>query len=642
MFIASFLTVVFFLNRSKTTKARKQAFIILSDAFLVLSALYCCFVYNVKNSETYFGRDVVTEKQIWIGEIIDLPQEKDKFYKAKLKITSVRQNREFKNVNGEMVVFFKKPISEALIKPRNVIVLQSGFNVIDAPLNPGEFNYHDFLANKNIYYSGFFDSSNCKLLKRNEEFSLINFGIEIKQKIIRTFRNSDLSNDAANLCIALLTGYDDDIDSETINAFAHSGTLHVLSVSGLHTGILYAVLIFILGIFDKNKKFKLLQLIIIIISLWFFVLITGFSPPVLRAVIMLNLLVVGRFYFNYGSQSAINILAVSAFAILFFNPLLLFDAGFLLSYTAILGIIYFEPYVSSWIVTENYFLKKIWQLASVSISAQISTLPIVLFMFHQFPIWFVFSNLIVIPLCTIIMFIGFLVMMKLSFVTPVINLITKLIYLLIHLTDNPHWGYLEYIDFTKKDALILCFVILLLTLFLKRKSYTFGFAFLALLIFWQFGSLLEVINKKSTENINIYHLNKKSAFDIKNKTRLFYISNCTENDFNFHIKSNHTSYNYPQKYFLNIDFVQANNLSFFHYKNKLHTNLINFLKPDVLLISNETILDTLVLKNSNLKTIIADGSNSYKQIKNLKKMADKFGVPFYSTKEKGFLSIDLN
>lgn len=639
LILGALLSFLFFLDSKRSTMTSRYSFIALADVFLFLCALYCCFAYNAKNNEKFYGKYVKNEQQFFTGEVIDLPQEKEKFLKVKLSLNGLKVKDSICEVKGVLIAYFKKPIDKSILKPGNIVVFESRLNMVDGPLNPNEFNYKEFLANKNIFYQSFVDSGNCSLYGNKENFSLMNFGLSIKQKIIHAFKNSDLDPEAANLCIALLTGYDDDINSETISAFAHSGTLHVLSVSGLHTGILYGILIFVLGIFDRNRKYKFIQLLIIIFSLWFFALITGFSPPVLRAVIMLNLLATGRFYFNYASENAINVLAVSAFWILFFSPLLLFDTGFLLSYMAIIGIIYFEPHITALVKSENYFVNKIWQLSSVSIAAQISTLPITLYLFHQFPIWFVFSNLIVIPLCSGIMLLGFLVILKLNFISPIINSLTKVIYFLIHLTDDPHWGYLDEIDFSATDMLLLSLCILLLTVLLTRRSYPAGFALALIILFWQFNSILECFSKKSSSQITIYQINKGSAVDIKNKTTLFYDSSISENDHNFHVKPNHTSYNYPQMISSNIDFVKGEKTSFFYYKNSSHRPLIDFLKPDVILVSNDAELQEPL---TNIKTLIADGSNSYKQIKKLKRLCDKFAVPFYSTKEKGYISLNLN
>ncbi|MBP7809633.1 MAG: ComEC family competence protein [Bacteroidia bacterium] len=638
--LISLLTVgvLYFGNRKTTSQQSKWLYIFVSDVFLVLAGLHCCYLYDVKNNAEYYGHYVNFESQTWVGEVKDLPVEKEKFYKVQMEVKAL-QNKQ--HLSGKVLVYLKKPFDVALLKPGNSLSISSIFNLAKPPLNPHEFNYKEFLERKNIYYQSFIDANEITLLSKPTNFSLLNFGLEIKQKIKTAFESSSLNKEAAQLCIALLTGYDDEINSETINAFAHSGTLHVLSVSGLHTGILYAVLVFLLGVIDKHKQYKILHLIVITLSLWFFVLITGFSPPVLRAVIMLNLIALGRFYYSYSSLHAVNILAVSAFVLLVFNPLLIFDTGFLLSYSAVLGILYFEPVFTALVNSRFSFINKIWQLTSVSLAAQITTLPITLFLFHQFPLWFIFSNLLVIPLCTIVMFLGILLLLKLSFIAPVVNFCTTLIFNCIHLTDAPGIGYIDHIDFGWRDLSFLTAFIIATTFFIKQRTYVYATGATVLLIVWQLSSLVEVIDKKSSSHLSIYQINKQSAVDLKNTQHVYFNANTSASNYSYHIKNNHTFYNYPSIESLNYDFVKSNRFSLLKLSAANQKALISFLKPDYLLVSDNLEVDESYFSAVNLKLVIADGSNKYWNIKKLRSLCDKFAIPFHSTAEKGYLQLDL-
>lgn len=637
LFLFAALTALFFLNRKKTSEKSKWTYILFSDLFFVLAGFYSCYVYDARNDSEYFGNYVTEKEQVWLGEIKDLPVEKEKFYKV---LAEVRTLKDKGNLKGKVFVYIKKPFNVSLLKPGNIFRSESRFIRPKAPLNPNEFDYKRFLELKNIYYQGFVEPANFKLLSEQKDFSLVNFGLQIKQSVKNILEASALNKETAQLCIALLTGYDDEIDAGTINAFAHSGTLHVLSVSGLHTGILYGVLVFLLGIIDKHKKYKFLQLVIITLALWFFVLITGFSPPVLRAVIMLNLIAVGRFYYAYSSSHAVNILAVSAFLILVFDPMLIYDTGFLLSYSAVLGILYFEPSFSSIVNSRFKLINKTWQLVSVSLAAQIATLPISLLLFHQFPLWFIFSNIIVIPLCGVVMCLGLLMFVKLSFVAPVLNLCSAVIFYIIHLTDSPRFGYIDNIDFGWRDLVFLCVFIVSVSLFLKEKRYVYAAGAATLLILWQLVSLFEIIEKKNNAHLSIYHVNKQTSVDVKNANHLYFNSLLSNSDYNYHVKPNHTFYNYPDTDSLNFGMVFSPKLKFLKLDSNEQNGLIGFLKPDYLLVTgNVELTETPVLKT--IKLVIADGSNKYQNIKKLKALCDKFAVPFHSTSEKGYIQLDL-
>ena len=162
-----------------------------------------------------------------------------------------------------------------------------------------------------------------------------------------------------------------------------------------------------------------------------------------------------------------------------------------------------------------------------------------------------------------------------------------------------------------------------------------------MLICWQGVSLFEVATKKTLCHIGIYHINKQTAIDLKNKTQLIFTDSTSLSNYNYHIKNNHAFYNYPQTNRVNYDYVKSKNVSLLKVSASNHQYLIKFLKPDYLLITNNTELCENYLKASKIKLLIADGSNNYKVIKELRLLCDKFGIPFYSTSDKGYLQIKV-
>jgi competence protein ComEC len=633
------LAVLFFNNRSRFgIQQNTKLFILAADIFLFLAAIQCCYLNDIKNNKNYYGHYIGQEKQIWSGEIIELPVEKENFIRI---MVEVKAFKDAPAVCGKTILYLKKPYDVSFLEPGTRLNIKSTFIPVQGPMNPHEFNYKEFLARKNIYYTCFAGQGDVEIAGHAQDFSLIYFGSEIKKRILETFTAPALDKEASQLCSALLTGYDDEISPETINAFAHSGTLHVLSVSGLHTGILYTVLVFVLGIIDRNKKYRLLQLIVITLVLWGFVFITGFSPPVLRAAIMLNLIATGRFYYSYASHHGLNILAVSAFIILVFDPLLIMDAGFLLSYFAVAGILLFEPPITRLVGSRYWIVNKTWQLTSVSLAAQISTLPITLFLFHQFPVWFVFSNLIVIPLCIGLMALAFLFLVKLTFLAPLINLSSAFIFFTIHLTDSPGIGYIDHIDFGLSDLLFLAALIISTALFIKSNSYTHAAAAFSLLIIWQIFSLIEAGSKKASSHIAVYQIKKQSAIDLKNNSSLLFLNGLSRDNYNYHVNYNHAFLNYPEINVMKMQFMVYGNSKFLCIDDPAHSLLIKHLKPDHIVVRNNLELPEEILKDVKPKLIIADGSNNYPVLKKLKALCDKFAIPFYSTAKSGYIQIEL-
>jgi competence protein ComEC len=224
---------------------------------------------------------------------------------------------------------------------------------------------------------------------------------------------------ALAVATAIMLGYRDYVTDEVMQAYAGSGVLHILSVSGLHVAVLFYVLNILLGWMDKKRKLKIMKGILVIIIMLFYAGITGLSPPVLRSVWMFALIITARLLNR--DVSMYNVLAVSCLVLLIWDPYFIADVGFQLSYIAVAGIVYLYPMLHSLLPLPSFDFKRpfhfiariltylydfIWGLVCVSISAQIATFPISLYYFHTFPNFFLLSNLLVIPLSNFVLISG--------------------------------------------------------------------------------------------------------------------------------------------------------------------------------------------------------------------------------------------
>ncbi|MEQ9413126.1 MAG: ComEC/Rec2 family competence protein, partial [Cyclobacteriaceae bacterium] len=187
----------------------------------------------------------------------------------------------------------------------------------------------------------------------------------------------------------------DGIDNELQSAYASSGAMHVLAVSGLHVGILYGIVMLLFRPFRNLAWSRWVIAIISLMALWSFAFITGLSPSVLRAVTMFSFIAIAK---PFGRRTSIyNTLASSAFILLLFDPFLIMSVGFQLSYLAVLGIVTIHrPLYQLW-EPRSAILDWVWNISCVSIAAQLATFSLGILYFHQFPVYFLFSNFFVIP-----------------------------------------------------------------------------------------------------------------------------------------------------------------------------------------------------------------------------------------------------
>ncbi|MDP3558411.1 MAG: ComEC/Rec2 family competence protein [Bacteroidota bacterium] len=621
----------------------KRLFLICLDIFFLLFAINLVNKSNLIKQSSYYGNYLKLDSINYIiATINDIPTEKENFIKCQLSINAVKTNLGYQQVEGNVIGYFRKPISKDVIKVGSTYILKTNLMDVSPPQNPYEFNYKNYLFNKQIYHMAFIENGSFDLLDIPLQINKIwYYGLIIKQYVLDKLKNSELSQNAYGICAALLTGYDDDIDKQIVDSFSHSGTLHVLSVSGLHTGLIYLVLSFLFDLVDRKRKYKLLKFLLITFLLWGFALMTGFSAPVLRAVIMFNLLGFGKIFFRSDSRNQINILLVSAFILLCYNPFFITEVGFLLSYFAVFGLLYFQPkLVSIWQPT-NSIMNWLWQGASVSLAATISTLPLTLFYFKQFPLWFFVCNILVVPASFAILLLALLIVFKFGIAAILVNYITNWLIAFITFFNSSKFGFIDSIDFSFTDAIFLSLFLILLSTAIQTKSYRQISFSVLLLIFWQISSLMQSYNSKTDNLLAVYQINKDHTLVVKNKTNSI-INNLDSSQFAYHVKPHIISFNNSRLQVKDFNYIKNEDKNILILNKKHFWPNISQNKIDVLILANNFKITQSDLETfNNVKTIILDGSYNHYSTKKTEELCRKFGIELFKTKEKGAYILNL-
>ncbi|MFN4122206.1 MAG: ComEC/Rec2 family competence protein [Flavobacteriales bacterium] len=297
----------------------------------------------------------------------------------------------------------------------DLLNLRLKLSPLPRPNNPGEFDYGKYLKADGIHYVAYCTADDIISLEKAFRKDIRYYAFQCRDFLEKQFIKGGLRDNELGIADALLLGKRSEISKDLMSAFSGAGTVHILAVSGLHVGMLYGVLVFLLGFLKPSKW---LFFILVISVLWTYAFITGLSPSVLRATVMFSFIGLG----NLVSRKAhvINSLAASAFFLLLFNPNLLYKVGFQLSYLAVLGIVCLQPYFARLWEPRNKVLNYSWQLITVSVAAQLVTAPIGMLYFHQFPNYFILANLFAIPLAFLIVLNGIIVFV----VSPVSFLLT--------------------------------------------------------------------------------------------------------------------------------------------------------------------------------------------------------------------------
>ena len=345
---------------------------------------------------------------------------------------------------GKAIGFLKIMPHTQQLKFGDHILIHAGFTEINDNSNPHTFNYSLYLKNKGISHRVYVETYGWKLIGFKPDGFIRKLAFEVRDRLLNILRDNHVEGREFAVAAALLLGYVDDLDAGLRNDYAATGAMHILSVSGMHVGIIYIFLEFLLGFLNKNKIGRFLKAIFLLVFIWFYAMVTGLSPCVLRSAAMLSLPILGKSLNR--SPNMYNIIAASMLFILAFDPFLILDVGFQLSYLAVTGIIILYKPIYDWYVTSAWLPDKIWSIMAVSIAAQLATLPITLYTFHQFPNYFMLTNIFVVPLSSLIIYVGILVLVV-GYI-PIVSVVCAKVFIFLVWSLNTVIHFIEQLPFS--------------------------------------------------------------------------------------------------------------------------------------------------------------------------------------------------
>lgn len=350
-----------------------------------------------RNFDHYFASsDSLWKARSYMIFISGDPEEKENSVAAVAEVYSVNEQIS----QGKLLVYFEKTSASRNLKYGDCVLLNTGIQEPQKAMNPRAFDFREYLRRKDIHHQTYVKQDQWQLTENKGAF-LKRSVIGIRTFFSGLFDHPHIGEEHADLCRALILGQKEGLDGQTRAQFSDAGAMHVLAVSGLHVGILMLVMSFLLKPIKKLPGGKKIFLLLVLSTLWFYALITGFSPSVLRASVMFSFILIGSQLER--EVSSFQSLLVAAFLLIIFDPFLLFNVGFQLSFLAVAGILYLYPLIYRSVFVKHWVLNRIWQLLAVSMAAQLATFPLGLYYFHQFPNYFLLTNLFVVPMAFLVL-----------------------------------------------------------------------------------------------------------------------------------------------------------------------------------------------------------------------------------------------
>lgn len=548
--------------------------------------------------------------------------------------------------SGKIIVNIQTDSTQNPLRIGNIIKVKTTLQRTSSSKNPNQFDYAKYLADKQIYAQVYCKKSEItfnQTLKKDIWY----YSGRLHATILKNLESAHFSRDEMNVALALILGQQQEISADIIKDYQYSGATHVLSVSGLHVGFIMLFIMFVLKPIPNTRKGSAIKLFSILISLAGFAVISGLSPSVLRSVVMFSFVAIGNHLRRSGN--IYHTLLVSILLILLFEPYFLFDVGFQLSYLALYFIVWLQPILKKIWSPKNKIVIYIWDSLTVSFAAQIGTLPLCLYYFHQFPGLFFVTNIIILPVLSFIMIAGIIVMLFAIFKSPpeiLVYIFEKSIFILnqmIHYVASFESFVIQDISFNFYYLVTFYFVIISAIICSKKPSYS---KFIVLFVSVILLQLSFIYTKKETadqKELIVYNVKKNTLISKRfgNNITLFTSDTTTEkssknNAFNSYLVGNFSVLNKSQQ-ISNVLFFNGKKISIIDstgvYENKS--------QPDIVILTQSPKINMdRVLIELHPKIIIADGTNAYAIQKMWKLSCEKKNIPFHATAEKGFYRLN--
>ncbi len=480
------------------------------------SALFICGYLLYKNERESLSV-LKPEPAMFCCTLSDYPVEKNNSYMLTVKFNCRITNRGPEALKGKMIVYSKKDSSFGTRLPGDRIILRCTPLEIKNRGNPYEFNYSFYMENHEIRYYCLTDDHDIIKYKMPNDRSFIYKALIIRERIINMYRELGVNGDNLAIVAAVTLGQKNLLDPERKQEFARAGVIHIMAVSGLHAMILSFFVLNIL--FFLKSRYNFVRVIAAILILWTFAFITGLTPSVLRASLMFTFLQAGNLMKR--KVNAINSVLASAFVLILIKPTVIFETGFLLSYAAVIFIITFYQDLYQKLHINNRAADKVWQLAVIAVVAQAGTIPLTITLFNRFPTYFLLSNIIIVPLASLLIVSGCIipVIFPLHFLSKFagifLNHLTGLISIITAKTSSLPFSSLENIGMQPVECILLTITIFLSGYYiLKKKSVPILYPLLSLLLLIITSTSIEILTRNSNELI-VYNIPQSSGIGIR-------------------------------------------------------------------------------------------------------------------------------
>ncbi len=455
---------------------------LLSTASIFLVG-YVCFLQQMPEQDPYHLVHCATRITAYEAIVVDTPKTRKKTLYTTVAIKKACIQGDWLPIRGKIKLEWYRD-SLPMLAYGDRLLIKGKPQEVAPRVSKHAFDYKGYLAISGIHHQQFVQGKEVCVYGVQPSYTLMKSALLTRNFLAKRLKKYITHPDAQGLALALVLGIRQELRPELKTTYIGVGAIHVLAVSGLHVGLLYALILFLLGLLAGllGRKSNLIGRLLALLLLWCYAFITGLAPSIMRTVSMFSLFTMAQLLQR--TYNPANILASSALILLVYDAMLLFSVGFQLSYAAVLGIIYLHPPLYNLFdLSKNLWLSKFWNATAISLAAQLATLPLSLYYFHWFPTYFLLANWGVIPAVSIILCLGFLLIPASYF--PIISI--PLVWIITKLTilTNLYALCLYKLPYSQlgpifiSKPIVFCLYAILISLWKWLNSRKFGYLLLA-------------------------------------------------------------------------------------------------------------------------------------------------------------------
>jgi competence protein ComEC len=582
----------------------------------------------------------------YVGVVVSSADRSTRTWKVVVDVQSARTTRGWTRASGKVMLYLDQGAYPEPFQYGDMLFLSGRPQLVPGPANPESFDYRRFLALRYVYHQHYLRDGDAVLVGNDPPSFIMASAIMARKKAVDVFKRYVPGEREYAVACALVLGYKDDIDDDLNDAFAASGTLHVLAVSGLHVGILYGIVMAVLKPIRRIRGGKWTVALCGIAVLWIYAFITGLSPSVLRAAMMCSVATLAG---PWGRRSSMyNTFAVSAFILLVYDPNRIYSVGFQLSYAAVFGIVKFYPPLLRLWEPSSWLASKIWEVSCVSIAAQVATLPLALYYFHRFPVWFLLANLAAIPLSFVILVAGLVTLA--AAVWPiaamasgyVLNGTVWLLNRSVKLTADLPFSVIDNIYISTFQCVMLAGIVAVIAILITYRNFALICACAVLCFAFAMEGWIRTYQNASGKEFLVYHVRNGYGIELRHAFRSYFLGDST------------SSY-HPAGYRMAASVHKVESVTEQPFARELDAaRLISWNGYTIIHIFSQGLkwpsyldVDCMVVSRNALRTlndlpegisfgqIVADGSNSASVVGRLERDAALRGIPFQATTKSG-------